>query len=150
MILERVEALARQQDRVDAKAAARRKFDAVEAAISRGNLILRPDTFTYHVLLDVNCETRELLMRDVAALQRLQAVQESHGERRTGAESRARRKIAVVMDLETPAAIGVHQHRAHSRMLDLRRVDDILDPRVDDPVFVLEERREMAASDVAI
>src|SRR5947208_17143618 len=54
------------------------------------------------------------------------------------------------MDLEAAAAIGVHQHGAYGRMLYLRRIDDVLDLRVDDPVLVLEERRQVAAGDVAI
>src|SRR5947207_11975601 len=54
------------------------------------------------------------------------------------------------MDLEATAAIGIHQYGACCRMLYVRRIDDVLDLRIDDPVLVLEERRQMAAGDVAI
>ena len=77
------------------------ELDQVEAAVGGRCLVLRADGLAQHLLFDVDRFARELVLADHATLQRVQRVQQTDGERRARAEAAARRKIRVVVDLET-------------------------------------------------
>ena len=150
MALQRVQPVWRQHDRRDAVGSILRDRDVIEAAKRGGHLILQPDTLAQHALLDVNRLVRQRLLRDVAAVERMNGVDQSHGERRARSEARAGRQIAVVMNLEALVDLEPLEHAAHGGMLNLADLLDVFDDGVDDAKAMVEERRQLADADVAV
>ena len=61
-------------DRRDLELPALAKLYAIEASEGGRDLVLRADIFSDYLLLHVNCLIRELLFRNVPALQRAQGM----------------------------------------------------------------------------
>src|SRR5690349_10198258 len=76
---------------------------------------------------------------------------QSHREGRAGSETRSRRQVAVVMNFESLIiAPGPCKNGTDGGVLDLFDAAHIFNYRIDDAVFVLEERRKVPAADMAI
>jgi len=140
----------RHDQRIDLIAAVLAERDVVETAKRSAELILRSDRLVDHILLDVQRLVRQLLLRDAAALERVNRIDQPGRERRTRTEPGAGRQIAVVVDLEPGFHLHPLEHGAHRRMLDVGSLLDVLDDRVDHAKAMLEKRRQLADADVAV
>ena len=127
-----------------------RAADVPEAAVRAEVLILDADAFPHQLLLDVHRFRRELLGGAARALERVQRVQESDGERRGRPEPGAGRQVADVVDLDVPIDPGKPQAGADSGMLDLVNRPDQLGSRVADADRMLEEIDQRLDRDVGV
>ena len=150
MALQGAQPLWRQHDRRHAVGSILRDRDVIEAAKGGRHLILQADMLAEHALLDVNRLVRQRLLRDVAAVERVDGVDEPDRKGRARSEAGPRRQIAVVVNLEALADLEPLEHAAHRRMLNLADLLDVLDDGVDDAEAMVEKRRQLADADVAV
>src|SRR3954464_3931121 len=105
MVLQRLDALARQHERPDAVRAILRNGDVIETPKRGGDLVLQADPFLQNAVLDVDRGTGERILRDVASVERMHSVDEADSEGRARPKPRSCGKVAVVMDLQTRADV---------------------------------------------
>jgi len=84
------------------------------------------------------------------APQRVEGVKQANNERRARTQAAPGWKIPVVMDLKTLFETEMPQTLPHGWVRDLINGLAILDARINDPEFVLEERRQVPRRDVAV
>ena len=125
-------------------------LDEIEPAERGGDLILNADILAEQVLLEMNGLLSELLLGDEHALQRIKRVQDADGEGRARAEPRARRQVAVMMNLEPFLDAEISDCLAYRRMRDVPGLTHELDARPDDAMLVLEEWRIEPAAQMTI
>src|SRR5688572_10637239 len=80
----------------------------------------------------------------------MHGVYQPDGERRARSKSGARRQIAVVVNLEPLRHFEPLEHATHRGMLNLADLLHILNDGVDHPEAMIEERRQLADTDVAV
>ena len=118
--------------------------------MGRKNLILRPDGLLQQLLLDVKALGDKLLLADALPLDGMHGVQETDGKRGTRSHAAACGQVAIVMHLDAVRHLHELQHRPGRRVPDLLDGPASVDLRVDHPVPMLEEGREIAAAQIAV
>ena len=98
----------------------------------------------------MNAFHRQLVLADHPAVQGVQGVQQADGEGGTGPHAAAGRQIAVVMDLHAARHGEELQNLPDGRMADLVDRLAVLVLGVDHAEAMLEERRQVAAGQVAV
>ena len=122
----------------------------IQAAVGRGHLVLRADRLPEQLLLDVNPLHGQLVLADHAPFQGMQRMQQPHGEGRAGAHAAAGGQVAVVMDFHAPGNLQELQRFADRGVRNLVDGLAILDLRIHHADAVLEERRQIAASQITV
>src|ERR1700737_2670938 len=72
----------------------------IEAPIGHRGLILDPDRVADQFALDCDGFAGKYALGDELVLDRVQRVEQANGEGRTGAETGARRQVAMIMNVE--------------------------------------------------
>ena len=144
------QAVRRGNHRGDVETAVLAELDAVQPAEGGRNLVLGADIFLNDLLLDMNGLAGQLVLRHVLAAQSTDRMQQPDRERRAGAEAGAGWEVAVMMDFQSFLDLQPVEHGARRRVLDFGGLADIFYMRIDDPVLVLEKRRQVPAGDIAV
>ena len=150
MALQFALALFRQNDGRDMECVIFPKLNMVEAAEGRRDLILRTHVFLDDILFDIDGILCEAIFCNVPAVQCSESMHQSDGKRGTGTEARASRQVTIVVNFEAFLATRPAQDCTNRRVLNLIHVAHILDQGIDDAVLVLEERGQLAATDIAL
>ena len=135
---------------LDGEGAILLKVDAVETAIGRPNLILGPDIFADHLLLDPDCLAGKFAFAPHSPFEGMEGMQQPHRKGRTGAQARSGRQIAIVMDVHARRDVHFREDGPDRRMVNPLGVFRSLDAGVDDPVLVVEHRWQIPNADITV
>jgi hypothetical protein len=113
-------------------------------------LILTSNSFSQDLLLDVDRGVSQLRFAGHDVLQGVQRMQQADRKRRTGAQPGTGRQISVVMDFKTVRDVEVLEDSAYGRVFDLRIGLGLLDAGIGNARAMLEERRQITATDIAV
>src|SRR5688572_11758367 len=150
MALERAQTVCRQHDGCHAVSSILRDGDVIKSAKRGRHLILHADTLSKHALLDMNRLVREGLLRDMAAVESMDGIDEPDGKCRARSEARPGRQVAVMVNFEPFADLEPLEHTTDRGMLNLVNLLDVLDDGVDDAEAMVEEWRQFPDADVAV
>src|SRR5262245_11741467 len=115
------------------------EIDAIEAAVSRTDLILRSHGLSDQILLHVNSVRSKAVLVTHLIFECIEAKKKADCEGRTGAKARARRKIGDVMNLDALFHAHETQALAHRGMLNVSVDTHILDARIGNAAVIVEE-----------
>src|SRR6185312_12473690 len=121
-----------------------------EAAVGRHRLILRTDGFLQHVLLNVDRFAGKLLLGGHLAAERVQGVQQADGESGTGSHAAAGGQVAVVVKFDAAFDLQEAERFTDGRVSNLFDRLAGLDFAINDAEAMFEERRQVAAGEIAV
>ena len=149
-VLELLQALGGNGNRLDGDGVVGGEADVVEAAEGGGDLVLGADAVAAEVALDVDGLLGELHPGAEFAAQGVEGVEEADGEGGGGAQAGHFGQVAVVVDFDAVADAEIEEGFADGGVLDLLDGLDVLDDRIDDAGLVGEEGGQPAAGEVAV
>ena len=124
--------------RIDEYGLVRIEDDVLQPPVRSGVLILLADRLAHDVDLDPAGLARQSLRRGVAAGERVERVQQTHGEARRGSDAGTRRNIRDRGDLQPTRQPREPEALAHDGMPELLEIIDDLGLRVAHPQRIVE------------
>ena len=122
------------------------KVDAIEASIGGTNLILRAYRLLEKVLLNMNCVSRQLLLRTHSVLQSIETEKKSHGKGRTRTKSCSSRQVSHMVNLDPILDLQELKTAAHRWVLDRVVSTNIFNFRIRDAAVIFEERWQTSST----
>src|SRR5947209_3245983 len=83
------------------------KAHDIETAVGRGDLVLGADTFSQHLLLELNRSDGEVTRRDALPAQAQQRLDQADRKGRARSHAAARWKISLVVNFESHAVVEI-------------------------------------------
>jgi len=124
------------------------EVNTIETPVRGANLILRPNRLMKQLLLNVHSIGGKCMLITHLLPQSIKAEEEAYCKCRARAQTGSSWQISHMMNFD--ALIDFHelQARAHRRVFDAVVPADVLDLQIGNAAVVLEEGRQISASDI--